>query len=110
MSTSNGEETGASPQETGANPPTDTLEDAIETGYLGSVADQEANEAYTVEGVTTSPEPSEERVAAGEPSGPPEGGTGPDPEATGETTGKSTDPTATGKSEATGKSGKSSKS
>lgn len=43
------------PEETGANPPTSTLEEATEAGYLGYHPDQEPNASYTVEGVTEAP-------------------------------------------------------
>jgi hypothetical protein len=39
-----------------ANPPTDTLEEADEHGYVGQPPDPEPNESYTVEGVTSGDE------------------------------------------------------
>lgn len=35
-----------------ANPPTDTLEESVEEGYVGQPPDPLPNETYTVEGVT----------------------------------------------------------
>ena len=39
-----------------AEPPTETVEEANEAGYLGSPPDPEPNESYTVAGVTAPPE------------------------------------------------------
>jgi hypothetical protein len=41
----------------GANPPTTTYDEAQEAGYLGAPPDQEPNESYTVEGVTSEATP-----------------------------------------------------
>lgn len=46
-------------EETGANPPTDTIEEATEAGYLGAPPDQTPNEDYTVEGVNETADPKE---------------------------------------------------
>ena len=45
--------------EEGANPPTDSIEEATEAGYLGAPPDQTPNEDYTVEGVNTTADPKE---------------------------------------------------
>jgi hypothetical protein len=47
-----------------ANPPTSTLEEANEQGYLGQPPDPEPNESYTLEGVIASAAKSESKSSS----------------------------------------------